>query len=230
MEWIRVDVGAPANKKVRRLARLLGCSRLEALGRFVHFLCYVGLQHEDGDLSRCDLEDLEEALGIDGDGSRPEDLVADLKKIGILEGEPGRLVVAGWDERNGYMLRERERKRRAREERRKAREKAAKADPEPGAGRPRTGRGRGAGRARYLPTDQPTNLPTPDASACDDDGVPLVPIASAQEVGEEIRRGLVLRNRQIVETWGRVARRKWPDDPKLRALCDAAKQQLGAAL
>jgi hypothetical protein len=106
MDWIHVEVGLPDHPKVGRLARRLKVDRDHALAIVVRLLCWTARAKEDGHLNGTDPEDIAEVCRWEGG---PEELVSGLVGAGWLDREDGGLSVHDWMERQGRMLRARER-------------------------------------------------------------------------------------------------------------------------
>lgn len=64
-DWLKVNHTLLRSPKMRRLMRVLGCSRHEALGLAVQWLMYVDEQTTDGNTNLC-VDDVDEELGLEG--------------------------------------------------------------------------------------------------------------------------------------------------------------------
>lgn len=69
MAWFRLERSFRDHRKIKKLARELDCSRVEARGYVVGILCVVCDDSPDGDISEWELEDIADAAGWDADPS-----------------------------------------------------------------------------------------------------------------------------------------------------------------
>lgn len=76
-DWLKLNHPLLRSPKVRRLARVLNCSKLEAFGLMVAWLVLVDEQTTDGSTDAC-----------------PDDVDAELGRVGAVDG----LIVIGWAE------------------------------------------------------------------------------------------------------------------------------------
>lgn len=106
MDWIHIEVGLPDHPKVGRLSRRLQVDRSQALAIVVRLLCWTGIQKENGHLNGTEPEDLADVCHWAGDPNR---LVEALVGSGWLDQEADGLCVHGWMDRQGRVLRARER-------------------------------------------------------------------------------------------------------------------------
>ena len=126
MGWFKVEGTTADHRKMRKLARRLGCNVLEARGVMLGLWCRVVDEAPDGDLDGWDAEDVAVASGWPGD----EDALVDaMLAVGLLDEEDGRWLIHDWMEyAHGYKRAQQKKKERA--------------------GRPRPSRDRGATVAR----------------------------------------------------------------------------------
>lgn len=78
-DWLKLNHPLVRSPKIRRLARVLGCSQLEVLGLLVKWLVLIDEQTVDGNTG-ADVDDIDDELG----------------RVGAVDG----LVVIGWAEIN----------------------------------------------------------------------------------------------------------------------------------
>lgn len=106
MDWIHMEVGLPDHPKVGRLSRRLKIDRNRSLAIVVRLLCWTGRAKEDGHLNGTDPEDLADVCRWDGN---PTEFVEALVGSGWLDQKADGLAVHDWMERQGRMLRARQR-------------------------------------------------------------------------------------------------------------------------
>ncbi|MBP7149474.1 MAG: hypothetical protein KBD01_18250 [Acidobacteria bacterium] len=111
MDWLRIDADMPEHTKVFRLARALRADVHVAFSVAARLLCRAARYCEDGDVTGEEPEDIARFCRYDGDPAR---LFEALVAAGWLDQDGDRVVIHGWQERQAYALRERERKRAAR--------------------------------------------------------------------------------------------------------------------
>jgi hypothetical protein len=89
-----MKTGVPRDPRISRLARALGCSKLEAIG-LIEMLFHFAMDHaDDGGVGRFEPEDIADGLQWDRD---PEALQSALISSGwIVPSKESRLVVADW--------------------------------------------------------------------------------------------------------------------------------------
>lgn len=108
MDWIKLQVTLPRSPKVMRLARLLGCSRQEALGIAVDWLCWLDGVTEDGKtgLTAAQVDELFlcNAASVTGCNALCDALVT----IGWAEvDENGEICAVDFEEHNGKSAKKR---------------------------------------------------------------------------------------------------------------------------
>lgn len=105
MAWLESHQSLGEHPKTKKLCRLLGISKREAVGT-LHLLWWWALDYaEDGDLSRYD--DLDIAIGADWD--QPESpFVEALVSSGFLERVGDRLLIHDWMDYAGKLIERRE--------------------------------------------------------------------------------------------------------------------------
>jgi hypothetical protein len=113
MDWIHMEVGLPDHPKIGRLSRRLKVDRDRALAIVVRLLCWTATAKEDGHLNGTEPEDIAEVCRYHGD---PQALVEALVGAGWIDQDDSGLTVHDWMERQGRMLRARERERNRRAE------------------------------------------------------------------------------------------------------------------
>lgn len=144
MSWFRVEADMPDHPKVRRLARVLGISRREAVGLVTMLWCQVCRFAPDGALVDYSADDVEDLAGWDGEQGA---LVEALRRAELVDETDEGLVVHGWMER-AESFKKAQAKARQRADRdkgttvaRRSRDKATTVAPD-GTGRDGTGRER----------------------------------------------------------------------------------------
>lgn len=93
MQWIRIETALLHHPKILRIARILGCSRPEALGVAVGLYMVAGEYRPDGVLSGLGPEELAELVGWAGD---PGVLWQALLRVGLVEQRGEHVVVHDW--------------------------------------------------------------------------------------------------------------------------------------
>lgn len=198
MEWLRLDVNLPSGKRIARLRQALGLTRQQAVGAYTGLLCFVGLNSDDGDISWCDDAELAAAMLFD---AVPEGFRGALVASGVLTPEGS---IHGWTERQGYLLRERERKMSARAARQ---ERALSAETA------RVERAHGARNGRAL--SAPQSIKQTDTQK----GIPK------GEILRLLRLALERGDRAGAETWAGFALDLYPGDDELGQLVEKARRQ-----
>lgn len=158
MQWYRAESDESRTRKARRLAKLLRLTRRDALGLVHLFYEAVARDFEDGNVSDLTEDELREVCEFNVQGclyeAETESVLSAMISAGYIQvmkprGKK-RMVVSGWKERNGKVLRDRARKRTVRD---------LSADC------PRTVRGPSADRPRYertnVRTEDPPYIPPP---------------------------------------------------------------------
>ncbi len=107
MSWIRLETGIGANPKVAKFARLLGLSKVEAIGHLVLLWTWAADQVESGDLSSQDEVDI---ISSSGWAKRrgAEKFILALQDSGLMDGKK----LHDWEHYQGALI---ERRRRDRE-------------------------------------------------------------------------------------------------------------------
>ena len=98
MNWLRIDAATLLHPKVGRLARVLGCSRREALGIVVSLWCATALAREGGMLDGMEPEDIADLCQWGDDGVT---VVRALVKVKWLDETKQGLAVHEWLEYQG---------------------------------------------------------------------------------------------------------------------------------
>ena len=117
MAWIESHQGLAKHPKTLKLSRLLKVHIAQAVGH-LHFFWWWALDYaQDGDLSKCDVEDIAVAANWPGDA---EEFVSAMCDAGFLDrDESGKLSIHDWYEYAGRLIEKRaedaERKRAERE-------------------------------------------------------------------------------------------------------------------
>lgn len=109
MKWFRVDADIAAHHKMIDLAEALEIDVVRAIGHVICLYGAVAQYHDDGDVSCASAQTL--ATWSDWIGE-PYHFLEHLNKCGIIDelDDGNRLIIHGWDERNGHLRREIERK------------------------------------------------------------------------------------------------------------------------
>src|SRR5581483_4206601 len=99
MPWLASYQELAKHPKVSRMARRLGISRPTAIGH-LHLMWWWVLEYaDDGNLARCEAEDIADAAEWDGDA---ELFVSTLIDAGLLDrSEDGALLVHDWEDYGG---------------------------------------------------------------------------------------------------------------------------------
>ncbi len=111
LPYVRLELGMPSHKKIRRLARRLQIEIYAAVGIVVMLWDLTATHYERGELNGVDPYDIADAVGWSGDAGR---LYGALIDEHIIEAEEGGLRVRGWAERYQRIFDERDRKRKDR--------------------------------------------------------------------------------------------------------------------
>lgn len=102
MAWIESHQTLRDHPKTKKLARLLGLNRKEAIGT-LHYLWWWALDYaDDGDLSRFSIEDIEDGIDWEGESGA---LVRALVAAGFIDEA---MTIHDWDDFAGKLVRERE--------------------------------------------------------------------------------------------------------------------------
>lgn len=110
MSWFKVESSFRDHRKVKRLARELGCSLIEARGMLVGLLCSVNDQTPDGCLDGWKPWEIADAAGWEGDGPL---FVQTLKDCGWLDdGDNGLEIHQFMDRAQGHREAQRAKKHR----------------------------------------------------------------------------------------------------------------------
>jgi len=98
MAWRKLEDTFYDSPKIKRLAKLLAIERPHAAG-CVALLWSWALRHaKDGDLSKYDIEDIEDAAFWTGARG---DFTQSCKTVGLIDGENGSFAIHNWIERGG---------------------------------------------------------------------------------------------------------------------------------
>ena len=123
MQWYRAESDESRTRKARRLAKLLRLTRRDALGLVHLFYEAVARDFEDGNVSDLTEDELREVCEFNVQGclyeAETESVLSAMISAGYIQvmkprGKK-RMVVSGWKERNGKVLRDRARKRTVRD-------------------------------------------------------------------------------------------------------------------
>lgn len=110
LDWIAIDVNSPDHPKVKRIAKYLNVSPVEAFGYFVAFLCYVGQFYPSGDVTECTDEEINDAARCvktnSNDGMSFADILRTPDVRMLRKNRRGKVRVNGWTERNGRFWRQ----------------------------------------------------------------------------------------------------------------------------
>lgn len=142
MLYVQVDIGLIDHPKTRKLARLLGVSRITAVGHLVALWSWAAQYAIDGDLSnyRGEPEGISEGAAWEGDAAQFVNALIEAgvgAGAGFLDDVDGRLLLHDWDDYYGKLLdRRRADAARKRAERAQTSGSAAEAVHEMSAGHP----------------------------------------------------------------------------------------------
>lgn len=116
LDWIAIDVNSPDHPKMKRIAKHLGISAVDAFGHFVAFLCYVGEFYPSGNVTDSTDSEINEAARCAHTSEKDCKTFADILRapdVRILRTtRRGTVRVNGWAERNGKFWHQLQRDRR----------------------------------------------------------------------------------------------------------------------
>ena len=98
MPWCKLESNLPRHRKIIRLAKMLGVSRVQAVGLVVNLWCAVLDHAPDGDISDWTDEEIAEYCGWDGDVTVMSQCIT---RSGFVDHTDSTKKIHGWMERQG---------------------------------------------------------------------------------------------------------------------------------